>query len=270
MSHRYTVYNISICKWTFDETIVESFSSFPKKNFFLFFIFSKIFSTFFHFFPKENFFTFFFQNFFYFFLFFSKRKLFFHFFPKFSTFLLFFQIFFSFFHFFPKFSSLLVAKNNSTHTKVVGDITEGFWVQNFECKAKRPRWNGTRVETVASRVAQNAHGEKTRKKTLLPSTRHGSAPVATQRLCFVGIQHMKLDRGRWRSGNWKQILCVRVFTAGFPPQATNWQKQWRQTQNWPQKQLCTVFFTSGGIFRLNRLFPSHRMTVGKIFFAPRK
>ena len=36
------------------------------------------------------------------------------------------------------------------------------------------------VETVASRMAQNAHSKKSRKKNLLSPTGHGNAPVSTE------------------------------------------------------------------------------------------
>ena len=60
-------------------------------------------------------------------------------------------------------------------------------------KAKSLNWNGPWVETMASRMGQNAHSKITRKKHLLPPTRHGNAPFTTRRLCFV----LDLNGKKW-------------------------------------------------------------------------
>ena len=54
------------------------------------------------------------------------------------------------------------------------------WDVEHAYKAESLSGNGTRVETVASRMAQNARQIENRKTNLRPPTRHGKAPVSTQ------------------------------------------------------------------------------------------
>ena len=52
--------------------------------------------------------------------------------------------------------------------------------EEFAYKAKSLSWNRTWIETMASRMGQNAHRTENRKQNLSPPTRHGNAPVSTQ------------------------------------------------------------------------------------------